>query len=620
MQSLWRCCRVGMLLLPLAGSAAHAAEPQRVLLLHSFGPHFAPWSTISPRFREELRKRSSRPIDLYESSLEGERIGAPVKERPFIDYLHALFAERPLDLVVTLGAPATRFLLRNRAQLFPSTPLLVAATDARAVKGMALTDNDAVVPVDIDSNRHIDAILRVLPDTTDIVIAIGDSPLERFWVAELRRAFEKYSHVTFHWFDKLTADEMVQRAAALPARHVIYYATVRVDVAGAPQEGDRVLDRFFETARTPIFSYLDSHFGHGIVGGPLLSTREIAMRSAEAAVRILDGAPPGEVRLPAISDDHPMYDWRELQEWGISEDRLPPGSEVHFRAISVLERYRVHIAATAAVLILQTVLISWLAYEHRRRHRAEIQSRNAIAELTRMNRVATAGELSASIAHEVGQPITAILLQARAALRMTGAESPNLEKIRASLHEIAGAGKHAHQLILSVRGMFRKDAGAVKAPVDINDLIGTVLSIMQVDLQSSQVRLETRLDETLPAVEGDAVQLQQVILNLTMNAVEAMRAMTPRVLKIQSSVTSAMVNVSIADSGPGISEANRARVFDPLFTTKAGGIGMGLAICRSIVESHNGRICVSTAAGGGAIFQFELPAAGSAQRHEQLAA
>ena len=141
--------------------------------------------------------------------------------------------------------------------------------------------------------------------------------------------------------------------------------------------------------------------------------------------------------------------------------------------------------------------------------------------------------------------------------------------------------------------MFKKDESA-KAAINLNNLINTVLVLLRVDLQKDGVRVETQLDEQLPAVTGDAVQLQQVILNLIVNAADAMRTVQPRVLKVQTNRSpSGMVHVSIEDTGTGISAPDRERIFDPLFTTKAAGMGMGLSICRSIIENHGGRIWVT---------------------------
>ena len=155
--------------------------------------------------------------------------------------------------------------------------------------------------------------------------------------------------------------------------------------------------------------------------------------------------------------------------------------------------------------------------------------------------------------------------------------------------------------------MFKKGPSE-RVPTDINQIILTVLSIVRVELQQHSVDLQTQLNEHLPNVLGDKVQLQQVVLNLVMNAIEAMHSVRPRVLKVQTDQTNpGMVRVSIEDTGTGIDPSNLDRIFKPFFTTKANGMGMGLVICRSIIENHDGRIWVSPRTNGGSIFQFELP-------------
>ena len=169
------------------------------------------------------------------------------------------------------------------------------------------------------------------------------------------------------------------------------------------------------------------------------------------------------------------------------------------------------------------------------------------------------------------------------------------------------AGHRAGDIVASVRSMFKRDPPK-KVSTDINRIIRTVLSIVRVELQKHGVELQTRLNEHLPTVQGDKVQLQQVILNLVMNAIESMDSVRPRLLKVQTDQAKpGLVRVSIEDTGIGIDPPNLDQIFKPLFTTKSTGMGMGLSICRSIIESHGGRIGVSPAVNRGSIFQFELP-------------
>jgi signal transduction histidine kinase len=235
-------------------------------------------------------------------------------------------------------------------------------------------------------------------------------------------------------------------------------------------------------------------------------------------------------------------------------------------------------------------------------------SEQNIAHYRKLLDASTDGQLSAALTHEISQPLADIAARASAALRWIRAEKPDLEKAGAALEAIVAASHRAGDMVTSVRAMFKKEKAPEKASIGINQIILTVLSIVRVELQKHGVELQTHLDEHLPPVQGDKVQLQQVVLNLVMNAIEAMHSVRHRVLKLQSDQTkSGMVRVSIEDTGTGIDPANLDRIFKPLFTTKATGMGMGLSICHSIIETHGGRIWVSSAINQGSMFQFELP-------------
>jgi signal transduction histidine kinase len=236
---------------------------------------------------------------------------------------------------------------------------------------------------------------------------------------------------------------------------------------------------------------------------------------------------------------------------------------------------------------------------------AELQ--RTMAELAHVNRLATAGVLSASIAHEINQPLTGIVMQASAARQWLALREPRIEKARDALDQIESNGLRAGEIITSLRGMFKKETQA-RTPIDINKLIFTVLAIVRHELQKHGVELRTELDESVPALEGDRVQLQQVVLNLVMNAIEAMQTGELRILNIRSRVSKPdFVHVAVEDTGTGIDPSNHDRIFDPMFTTKERGMGIGLSICHSIIESHNGRIWVTRGTDKGSIFQFELP-------------
>jgi PAS domain S-box-containing protein len=235
--------------------------------------------------------------------------------------------------------------------------------------------------------------------------------------------------------------------------------------------------------------------------------------------------------------------------------------------------------------------------------------REAQAELAHVTRVTTLGELTASIAHEVNQPLAAAVANAEACLRWLDRETPDLVAARRSVEWVINDSCRASEVIRRVRALAKK-SDIEKAPLDVNDIVTEAIGLMQRELSSQLVSLRTELAPSLPTVLGDRVQLQQVIINLVMNGVEAMQPITnrPRDLVIRSGQDETRrVHVSVTDSGVGISAENADRLFNAFFTTKSSGMGMGLSICRSIVEAHEGRLSASANEGPGATFQFALP-------------
>jgi C4-dicarboxylate-specific signal transduction histidine kinase len=235
--------------------------------------------------------------------------------------------------------------------------------------------------------------------------------------------------------------------------------------------------------------------------------------------------------------------------------------------------------------------------------------REAQAELAHVTRVTTLGELAASIAHEVNQPLAAVVANAEACLRWLGRGTPDLDAARRSVEWIIDDSNRASEVIRRVRALANK-TDIEKAPLDIDDVIMEVIALVQRELTSHRISLRMGLAPALPMILGDRVQLQQVIINLVMNGIEAMQSVTdrPRELAIRSRQDETQqVLVSVTDCGVGISVEDADRLFNPFFTTKSSGMGMGLSICRSIVEAHGGRLWATANIPHGATFQLSLP-------------
>jgi signal transduction histidine kinase len=600
---------LGIVVLLLAMTGEAFSEPKRVLLLHSFGRDFAPWSEYARVIREELERQSKEPIDIFEASLATARF-PDGEEDPFIDYLRTLFAKNQLNLVIPLGAPAVSFLQRHRNELFPSTPALFTAVEQRRIPRISVTDNDVVVAINNDLPGTIANILRVLPDTTNVAVVIGDSPIEKYWLEQMRAEFQRFEgRVRFTWFNELSFEEMLMRAAALPPRSAIFFALLSVDAAGTAHEEGKAMARLHAVANAPIFSYNDVFFGEGIVGGPLIVVADVGRQAARDAIRILNGEPPGAIKTPPIEFGTPKFDWRELHRWNISEGRLPVGSEIYFRPPSPWDLYRWQISAGVAALLLQAAIITWLLVERRRRYFAEAEAGSRRREVIRLNRVTTASVLSSSIAHEIYQPLGAILSNTEAAQMLLKVYPPDLAKINDILSDIVRDEQRASEIILGLRNLLDNRNEAELEALDLNDTVPELVRIVTPEVVRREITLRTMLaPEALP-VRADPIHMQQVIINLVMNGMDAMEdAPAPHNLTIQTrrDLERDIAEVRVSDSGIGIPKEKLTLIFDPFVTTKRQGTGLGLPIARTIIESYGGAIWAENCQRG-AMFCFTLP-------------
>ena len=418
------------------------------------------------------------------------------------------------------------------------------------------------------------------------------------------------AELSLSWTDELSFEALLKQASALSPHTAIFWELMIVDAAGVVHEGDMPLTRLHAVANAPIFSYDESFFGRAIVGGPLLLVADSSRQAAAVAVRILGGAKPSEISTPPVQFASPLFDWREMQRWGISESRLPPGSEILFRRPTAWDQYRWQILAAAAVLLLQAAMITGLLYEHRRRRNAEIETRQRMSELAQLNRQATAGELSASIAHELNQPLGAILNNTESASIILNSPSPDLEEIKTIVDEIRRDDQRATEVIRRLRQLLGKSAIEAQ-DIDLNETVSEVFEFLAVQAAVRDVMLKSKLAQGPLRVSGDRIQLQQVVVNLVVNGMESVVGANNgrREVTSSTSVDEASATISIANSGPGVPSDKLKAIFEPFFTTKGDGMGMGLSIARTIVEAHGGRIWAENHTAGGAVFHVSLPLA-----------
>ena len=609
----FRVALTGLLVLGAAGSAA--AQPVRqVLLLQSVDRGNLVIDGFTGNFRVELDRRTEKPVNVIQVVI-GATGFARASEQALVDYIRSTFIDRPKpDLIMTVGGPAAALARKFRQQLFPDTPLLFASVDQRYLGDVPLGGNETAVAVDSEFSRTIETILLLLPRTRQVVMVMGSGELGRFWHRELENQFRRFhDRLTFVWLDDLSLADILRRCASLPDNSAIFYVTFGTDVAGAAYADERVIANLHAAASAPLFAVHSVYFGSGIVGGSMMAIDDLSSRTADVAARLLQGVAPKSISVPPQRLGQPMFDWRELQRWSIPESRLPAGSVVRFRAPSLWSAYRGAVLAALGVLAVQSLLIVGLLYQRRARRRAEDDSRRNLGLAADVSRRETVSALTSSIGHELGQPLGSILQNAHALQMMVAANRATSDTIGEILSDIQTQGVRAGQIIDRHRTMLRSHQ-LDRKPIDLRAVIDETLTLVAHDMAARQVSTAVHHSSSPCVIDGDQVLLQQVFVNLVMNAMDAMAETPParRRVTIGCDVGPAEVDVSVRDTGAGLPAEIADSLFMPFVTTKSHGLGIGLAIVRSIVDAHGGTIVARNNPDGGATFTVTLRRSASA--------
>jgi signal transduction histidine kinase len=357
-----------LLLLHVSLPSLAAGPTRHVLVLSSAERPHAPQAGFADALTRDLIRASRDPIQFIEIPVQPVRASDQAPGADIADRIRAAIDKGPLDLVVTIGGPAAAFAQQFSHRLFADIPVLIAGVDRRFVTPGTFSSNATTVATQHDPALMVDEILRLLPDTRRVMVVIGKSHLEKFWLEQMQREFARFAgRLEFSYTNQLSYDEILERSRTMPPQSAIFFALLSLDATGEPRvEGD-TLSTLHATATAPLFALYG--IGRGIVGGPMLSTDHLSRTTAGVAVRLLAGEAPAAIKLPAQVADAPTYDARQLRRWNIDEARLPAGSVVLFREPTVWQQHgsAVALGAVMGAAPLALLLIGG-AIKRRRAH------------------------------------------------------------------------------------------------------------------------------------------------------------------------------------------------------------------------------------------------------------
>jgi signal transduction histidine kinase len=588
------------LLCVVTSRPAFAGNIRQVLILNGYQSASPGLTTFDNAISHVLQTRIPEQVEVYNEYLDAQRFPEAAQIDRMAAFLHDKFAGHRIDLVIATGSPAVRLLAQHRGTLFPNSQLMFFAA-ARSRDVNLLRPDVSGITGQFYPAPTVKLALRLQPGTKRIVVVLGNSQPEKESKDLIARDLSVFSdRIKIEYWSGLSTSDLVAKAAKLPPDSLVLYFTV----AGSSSAALDIVRKLATAASVPVYSQLADFTGLGVVGGNVSAPDEAGREVGELAVRILTQQVSG-IRMSQTSTN--IVDWRQLQRWGLNEADLPPGTVVRFRPTSLWEEYKWLVMGGAAVLIVQSILIAALIVQARRRRRSQLVLEQQREELTHLGRVATLGELSGAIAHEINNPLTAILSNAQAGKRFLLRKPADTDEIGAIFDDIVADSKRAGDVIQRLRALFKKTEAHLE-PVNLNGIVADVLVLANRKLVEGNVTVGTKL-ANVPAVRADPIQVKQVLLNLVINACDAMEDNKPgdRGLTIATSYDQRVAQVSVSDRGRGIEASVKERLFLPFVTTKSSGTGLGLSISRSIVVALGGRLWAFNNPDRGATFTFALP-------------
>jgi ABC-type uncharacterized transport system substrate-binding protein len=452
-------------------SARAEPLPRNILLLDEDTPIYPWFRQMSEAFYATIKTETADHPFVFIENLGIDAYATADYFNILRSHFREKYRNKAIGVIVSNASRELQYPLRLRDELWPGTPVVLAGIQERRAARLSFPSNVTGFTFRHQLQDIVATADALIPGLKRVVLA--GSRIERDgWrrdflddLPDVRARFELID------LTDLSLAELRQRLTELPGDSAVVYVGFSTDVTGErylPAEASQLVA---EAANRPTFVDSETFIGAGSVGGLVVSPGAIGRVAARFALRILDGENASYIPITNREEIlRPVFDWRQLQRWGISENRLPVGSEIRFRSPTAWEQYRWQIMLISAALVLQSLMIELLFYEHRRRRQAEVAERRRMAELAHMNRSAAIGQMSASIAHEINQPLGAIVLYAAAGLRWLAKDTPNVEGAVQSLKNIVRSGDRASQVVETLRAMFKKETSS-RALVDINDAI-----------------------------------------------------------------------------------------------------------------------------------------------------
>ncbi|WP_371881346.1 ATP-binding protein [Caballeronia sp. S22] len=586
-----------------------AAESPKVVLFTGADP-IQPAALVQlEAIRKQLDASPLQGAEVFLETLDGFRFGSENLTPEFLALMKKKYAHQHVDLVIGLGNYAADFSIKNHAEVWPGAPVLLSSVPEDWLSQRSLPDGFSTVPYRIDVAKTLSIAQALQPEAHRLVVVGGNADVDLRFVKRVVEAAEKNKaqwSVIEEWTG-LPLNELQRRLALLDRNWAVVYTTMYRDRDGRRYFPYQAVAPMVEASHVPIYGWYSVYLKYGLTAGAVYDMEENGRKTGEVASSVLRGGHVEVSALPALPE-RCVANLSEFDRLGLSVSRLPSACRLVNPPPSVFREYRGTVVTLLGVLLAQSVTIAALLTQRRQRRRAEAEAGERRNDLARAARLATVGELSASIAHEVGQPLGAILSNADAADLLLTSSPANAEEVHEILADVRRDALRANEVVVRLRALLAKQSVSFSA-MNLDETLTQSLPLIEPEARRRCITVKMLLNAGNVKIFGDRVQIQQILLNLALNSMDAMQHTAPdeRVLSISTRLLDSGIELVVADRGHGLPAGAATRLFEPFFTTKAHGMGLGLSIVRAIAEAHHGRVNAAERNGGGTVISLTLP-------------